>query len=203
MTLNTPSKTPLDKPENIINSEPLSQQSQSQEEPGQTSTDIPTHLHCSCCDQMLPIDNFSNCSKNRYRYGKQAWCQLCSNKRVNDYKKENPLKTMMQNALYRRDHDFEIDEEYMQSFDIDVCPILGIPMQWGIGAHFGQGRNGASNQSNNSKSLDRIDSTKGYLKGNVHIISWRANNLKKDATLEEMVLLGEWALQQLINEITY
>ena len=37
MTLSTPSRTPLDKPENIINLEPLSQLSQSQEEPGQRS----------------------------------------------------------------------------------------------------------------------------------------------------------------------
>lgn len=38
----------------------------------------------------------------------------------------------------------------------------------------------------NSPTLDRIDSSKGYTKDNVWVISWRANKLKSDATLEEL-----------------
>jgi hypothetical protein len=38
----------------------------------------------------------------------------------------------------------------------------------------------------NSPSLDRIDPTKGYIRGNVWVISWRANKLKSDSTLEEL-----------------
>ena len=37
-----------------------------------------------------------------------------------------------------------------------------------------------------SPSLDRIDSSKGYVKGNVRVISKRANQLKSNATVEEM-----------------
>ena len=36
-----------------------------------------------------------------------------------------------------------------------------------------------------SPSLDRIDNSKGYLKNNVMVISYRANSLKKDGTIEE------------------
>jgi hypothetical protein len=53
----------------------------------------------------------------------------------------------------------------------DTCPLLGIPMQ--------------------SASLDRIDPSKGYIKGNVWVISNRANTLKNDATLSELKTLVE------------
>lgn len=43
--------------------------------------------------------------------------------------------------------------------------------------------------TSNSYSIDRIDSSKGYVKGNVWVISKRANTLKGDATLEELELL--------------
>ena len=45
------------------------------------------------------------------------------------------------------------------------------------------------NKSDNSYSLDRIDSNKGYIKGNVWIISNRANTIKNNASLEELELL--------------
>ena len=35
-------------------------------------------------------------------------------------------------------------------------------------------------------SMDRIDSSKGYVVGNVAIICWRCNALKRDATLREL-----------------
>ncbi len=37
-----------------------------------------------------------------------------------------------------------------------------------------------------SASLDRIDSTRGYVPGNVRIISWRANTLRNNGTYAEM-----------------
>ena len=54
------------------------------------------------------------------------------------------------------------------------CPILGIELDYL-----------ASFRSDNSPSFDRIDSSKGYIKGNVVILSWRANRIKNDGTAEE------------------
>jgi len=40
--------------------------------------------------------------------------------------------------------------------------------------------------------LHRIDSSLGYAKGNACVVSWRANNLIKDAVLTELVAITVW-----------
>jgi len=56
-----------------------------------------------------------------------------------------------------------------------VCPILGLELDWGM--------NGLNN---NSPSLDRIDPTKGYIPGNVMMMSQLANKMKSNATTEQL-----------------
>ena len=63
-----------------------------------------------------------------------------------------------------------------------VCPVLGIPII---------PNDGISAPSDNSPSIDRIDSTKGYIKGNIRIISNRANRIKADATVDELRMVLE------------
>jgi len=62
----------------------------------------------------------------------------------------------------------------------EYCPILGIKLK--------RGRGGGPTP--NSPSLDRIDPTKGYVKGNVWVISHRANRIKNNATAEELMLVA-------------
>lgn len=69
-----------------------------------------------------------------------------------------------------------------------ACPVLGIPIdcgpkerRWG---------------SPNSPSLDRRDPALGYVKGNVTVMSWRANSLKKDATAVELRKLADYLSQE-------
>lgn len=63
----------------------------------------------------------------------------------------------------------------------DICPVLGIPLFKGEGS-----------RTDNSPSLDRIDNTKGYIKGNVCVISFRANALKNNGTLLEFKAIIEY-----------
>ena len=59
----------------------------------------------------------------------------------------------------------------------EFCPVLGIkinPRNKGTGYH------------PDSPSLDRVYPDRGYLKGNVRVISARANLLKNNATVEEL-----------------
>lgn len=62
-----------------------------------------------------------------------------------------------------------------------ICPILGIELDWF-----------AEYTQENSPSFDRVDSTKGYIPGNVIICSWRANRIKNDGTAEEHRKISEF-----------
>jgi hypothetical protein len=67
------------------------------------------------------------------------------------------------------------------------CPVFTwIALEYRVG----EGRR------DNSPSLDRIDNTKGYVKGNVRVISWRANNLKGNAIDQELTALGNDAIKR-------
>jgi len=57
------------------------------------------------------------------------------------------------------------------------CPILGLPLYPTLGKKGG---------GPNSPSLDRIEPCRGYVPGNIVVISSRANRLKSDASIEEL-----------------
>lgn len=64
---------------------------------------------------------------------------------------------------------------------IDYCPILGLELDYIYKKH------------NNIKaaSLDRFDNSKGYVKGNVYIISVLANTMKNNASLEQLLMFSK------------
>lgn len=62
-----------------------------------------------------------------------------------------------------------------------ICPVLNIKIVLTN-----------KKRSYNSPSLDRIDNSKGYTKDNIIVISWRANELKRNATIDEMKMLAEF-----------
>ena len=64
------------------------------------------------------------------------------------------------------------------------CPIFNTLLVFGDGK--GRGR------LDNSPSLDRIDNTKGYVPGNVAVISGRANKIKNAGTAEEHRKIAEY-----------
>lgn len=158
---------------------------------------------CTSCKQTLSLDNFH--ANKKGRAGRQAKCKRCTSAlyyeptkgkkseavrqrratedgraREREWQKARrrafPLTRILQEAKVRaakRGLEFTISAEDLSM--PDVCPVLGLPIGMGFGA-----------RSDNSASIDRIDSQKGYVPGNVRVISWRANRLKNDATLDEL-----------------
>ena len=65
----------------------------------------------------------------------------------------------------------------------EYCPILKIKL--------GSVRQSFSDRES-SPSLDRIDITKGYMKDNIQVISFKANRHKSDMTLDDIERLYEY-----------
>jgi len=99
-------------------------------------------------------------------------------------KRTDPVGAMLRSAKHRAARDgvaFNLTRA-----DVAVpatCPVLGIALSpnWG-GRTFHDA----------SPSLDRIDPLEGYVRGNVAIISLKANRLKSNATTAEIEALAAW-----------
>jgi hypothetical protein len=68
----------------------------------------------------------------------------------------------------------------------EFCPVLGIKLEKGIGKLIPA-----------SPSVDRIIPERGYIRGNIRVISHRANLLKSNATTEELekILMDSYSLE--------
>lgn len=166
---------------------------------------------CSQCENPLPISDFwRDCTS---KDGRKSYCKDCGanymfgkvlspedkaryatnrkDKRKNNkeyrekwladlrnYRNKNNEKTLLSQAKYRaRKRGLEFNIDLSDIVIPDNCPLTGIPIVRGMGKKKGW----------SSPSLDRVDITKGYIKGNVAVISDLANTMKNSATLEELL----------------
>lgn len=92
------------------------------------------------------------------------------------------IKNRMLNAARARAKKKQIEFDLTEDdFDIpEKCPLLNTEL------FIAEGRKSVKD---NSPSLDRIDPSKGYIKGNVWVVSHRANTIKSNAYVEEVELL--------------
>lgn len=92
---------------------------------------------------------------------------------INKYKIRQPISYLLIRCRIRakkKNLEYNLSRE-----DIVIpkfCPVLGIKIT------FGQ-------EKYNSPSIDRIDNNKGYIKGNIIVVSVKANELKRDSSFEE------------------
>jgi hypothetical protein len=111
----------------------------------------------------------------------------------NENNKEKELLRYARRRARKKDLPFSIVEEDIKI--PDVCPVLGIPLFSGEG-----------HAIDNSPNIDRIIPEKGYVAGNIRVISFRANRIKSNATVEELrAVLKDLQKQLMIleSEIQY
>ena len=115
-----------------------------------------------------------NRSKSRAKYWENPEASREAERVRNEKDIRGKLISSARSRALKNGREFAITKE-----DINLvthCPILGIELSVGR----------LGKQHNGSYTLDRLDNSKGYVVGNVHIISHRANTLKSDASLEEL-----------------
>ena len=126
---------------------------------------------CPHCRHLKLSIDFDEC--HSVSDGLQSWCRECNSTKLQKVPWGQLVFWTAKSRAKRKGIEFSI-----KAGDIvvpSVCPVLGIPL------YVNKGKAGP-----NSPSLDRIDNRKGYMPGNVCVISYRANILKGDATVDEV-----------------
>lgn len=112
-------------------------------------------------------------------------CKECNNIRVTHCRKTRPERFMLIRSRARaKKLGLEFNLEESDIVIPKICPVLGIPLYFS-----NTGKKGATD---NTPTLDRVDNSKGYLKGNVFVISSRANLLKRDAEEWELRAIADY-----------
>lgn len=157
---------------------------------------------CNMCQEHKALFEFS---KNKSsKDGLQYRCRSCDNKYQSDRRNKNKEATLQygreyqskrrQNFEYRlkmllnaskqravlknREHTLTLDDIKELYPKDGKCPVFGFDLEFN-----------SAGFRETSPSIDRIDSTKGYTRDNVQIISWKANRLKAYATVEDLEIL--------------
>lgn len=128
-------------------------------------------------DKQKEIDN--QISNNDFSYWENIKTQ---DTRSGGYQITTELKSP-EYCLWYRAKDNSINKKC--DFNLEVediiipshCPYLGIELTFGI----------QNKDMESYYSIDRIDSSKGYIKGNIQIISRLANTMKNSATKDQLI----------------
>ena len=151
--------------------------------------DITVHCRCSTCEQWLPLHaNFFNKNKAK-KSGFDNQCKDCHYAcKTKHLQRENKKAWFSQKACGARNRAKKKGIDFNLKFDDleypDFCPMTKKKLSYSVRTKHTDNRMRVE-----AASLDRIDSSEGYVAGNVRVVSWRYNMMKgphSDADLYEM-----------------
>lgn len=141
--------------------------------------DTLNHKRCPRCEQHKPTTEFYKNSTKKD--GKSVYCKQCHIDSQMARRVSNPTWSIFQNKKGQaKQKGIEFNLIYEEVEFPTLCPVLGFELDYRRNRGIGKG------SMYNSPSFDRIDPTKGYVKGNVLIISNLANTIKSNATVDQL-----------------
>ena len=98
------------------------------------------------------------------------------------------LRQNLLRAKNRRDSDKEVEVSLDYVYHVGagqdfICALTGVDLEFTRGGQYWMGKW----CNPNSCTIDRIDSNKGYVEGNIQLITWKANCLKQHLDNEEFI----------------
>lgn len=130
---------------------------------------------------------YSDNKENKKKYYKQYYLDNRESLDLQNrqYQIDNPEKALIISIRSRsKKHNIPFDLSEDDIVFPKVCPILNIPLEIQVGKRY--------KTRDNSPSVDRIVPSLGYVKGNIQIISFLANSMKRNATKEQLLLFASW-----------
>jgi hypothetical protein len=147
--------------------------------------DRPAPTRCKNCGESLNSDNTTGYCR-RTPECDRARGRVWDSRRADRHKNVPTSQAMWYSAKRRaaaKGIPFEITPSDIEAIMSDRCPIFRIDLQRG---------NGVGGAGEQSPTLDRIVNSKGYVPGNIQILSHKANSMKQDATPEELLMFADW-----------
>ena len=143
-----------------------------------------THKRCSDCGDHKPATEFHT-RGNTNPHLLKSECKSCSVKSTRKYRELNVEGRLLSSAKARAKRlgapfNLTLEDIVIPEF----CPVLGIPI---VSKY--------AKRTGNSPSVDKAVPSLGYVKGNVVVISWRANRLKSDASVDELKRIASFYQQ--------
>tara|TARA_E500000318_G_scaffold15149_1_gene15508 strand:- start:2360 stop:2809 length:450 start_codon:yes stop_codon:yes gene_type:complete len=139
--------------------------------------------HCKSCGTKKKNEEFY--SHPATKDNLQIYCKECTISKYKTWTSNNPERYLVNSARgSAKKRDIYFDLKPSDIVIPDVCPVLGIPI--------GKRSTGKQGHKDDSATIDRFDNNKGYVKGNVFVISWKANKIKANGTYEEIMKVAEW-----------
>jgi len=102
------------------------------------------------------------------------------------YRENSRLKSLVcisKNRARERGIEHSITERDLQK--VLICPYTGLEIDWT-----------ASGKHIRNPSVDRIDNSKGYIPGNVEVISSMANTMKSNASVTQLQIFAQEILRR-------
>jgi hypothetical protein len=160
--------------------------------PTKFDTPCPLLRLCQKCEQLLPAVDFYNCKhsgsggKDILGFHRSRFCPRCTTDRFIEIDQRSKLIYAARQRAKRDGRQCTLKPEDVRI--PEICPIFGFDITVNSNSR-------ATGAPFNSVTLDRINNQGDYTPDNICVMSNKANKLKRDASLKEIMSLTAFLIE--------